>query len=252
MAVQDGPGTAVVLAAGRGTRLGDLTQDTPKCLLPIRGEPLLAHQVRALRGAGVRDIVLVVGFEALPLCQRARALDPDVRWHFVVAPEFASSNTLWSLAQASRFLEDGALVVNGDVLFGAELVRHLLRHAGPAGLAIEVGKTGEEEVKVRIDAHDHVVEISKEVRPDHALGESVGVGFFSSTWGRALAEQLREMATVEAHRHAYYERAIQALLPRCPLRAVRLADHPVVEIDFLEDYARANQQIAPQLEASCG
>jgi len=55
---------AVLLAAGRGTRMRELTQDLPKPMLPVRGKPVLQHIVEGLRDAAVREILIVVGWQA--------------------------------------------------------------------------------------------------------------------------------------------------------------------------------------------
>ena len=56
--------TAIILAAGRGMRLGSLTEKTPKCLLRVGGLPILHHQLSALEKNGVMEAVVVVGFMA--------------------------------------------------------------------------------------------------------------------------------------------------------------------------------------------
>jgi dTDP-glucose pyrophosphorylase len=55
---------AVVLAAGRGTRMKSLTEDCPKPMLPLHGRPMLAHVVERMEEAGIRDILLVTGYRA--------------------------------------------------------------------------------------------------------------------------------------------------------------------------------------------
>ena len=55
---------AVILAAGKGTRLEPLTNTMPKCMLPLAGKPILEHIVLAMRGAGITDIVMVVGYRS--------------------------------------------------------------------------------------------------------------------------------------------------------------------------------------------
>lgn len=239
--------TAILLCAGRGTRLGALTAGGPKCLVPLHGEPLLAHQVRALRAVGITRVVMVVGHDAFRLCSQARALAPDLQWHFVLAPDYAESNTLWSLAEASAFLECGALLINGDVLFGPDLIAHLIQNAGPGGVAVEVGRCGAEEVKVLVGDDDRVLALSKRVPSGDALGESVGISLFRPAWGHRLAACLRAMHGDESTRHAYYEAAVARVSVDVPLRAVRLEGHPVIEIDFLEDFERARDEIAPRL-----
>ena len=55
---------AVVLAAGRGTRMRELTNDVPKPMIEVRGKPVLQHIVKGLRDAGVRDLLIIVGYHA--------------------------------------------------------------------------------------------------------------------------------------------------------------------------------------------
>src|SRR6266853_4901963 len=55
---------AVVLAAGRGTRMRELTNDVPKPMIDVRGKPVLQHIVEGLRDAGVRRFVIIVGYHA--------------------------------------------------------------------------------------------------------------------------------------------------------------------------------------------
>ncbi len=53
---------AVILAAGRGTRMRELTDDLPKPMIPVRGKPILQHIIEGLRGAGLTDVLLIVGY----------------------------------------------------------------------------------------------------------------------------------------------------------------------------------------------
>src|SRR5260370_37087279 len=55
---------AVLLAAGRGTRMRELTADLPKPMIEVRGKPVLQHIVEGLRDAGVRNFLVVVGYRA--------------------------------------------------------------------------------------------------------------------------------------------------------------------------------------------
>jgi dTDP-glucose pyrophosphorylase len=61
--------TAVLLAAGRGTRMGELTRDIPKPMIEVRGKPVLQHIVEGLRGAGVREFLIIVGYHATTICE---------------------------------------------------------------------------------------------------------------------------------------------------------------------------------------
>mgnify|MGYP002355988415 CR=1 FL=1 len=55
---------AVILAAGKGTRMGDLTQEIPKPMLPVQGKPILEHIVTGLVNCGIREICVITGWHA--------------------------------------------------------------------------------------------------------------------------------------------------------------------------------------------
>ena len=86
------PRTAVILAAGAGSRLLPHTAHAPKCLTAIGGYPILQYQIAALRACGIEDVVIVVGY--LPHCIRNFARGTAT---YVDNPDFASTNRSHSL-----------------------------------------------------------------------------------------------------------------------------------------------------------
>lgn len=116
----------VLLAAGLGSRLGQLTRGTPKALVDVAGEPLLAHALRFAARLGPARVVVVGGFGCLDLAAelglRAGGLPPI---ELVENRRFREGNLL-SLLSARRFLDDDFLVTNVDHVFRpafAEVVR---------------------------------------------------------------------------------------------------------------------------------
>jgi L-glutamine-phosphate cytidylyltransferase len=180
---------AVILAAGRGTRLNGIAGDQPKAWSRSAASTLVERQIRVLRAAGLRDIAVVVG------CQADR-----VRAHcgagvtYVENERFAETNSLYSLWLARPLLYDGFVVLNCDVLFHPQLLRDLLaaRHEAALLLAYrQVGDPpfGDEEMKVQVQA-GRVVAMSKTMTPDEADGENVGVLRFDANVAPRLVEHL--------------------------------------------------------------
>src|SRR2546423_7904310 len=64
MTTKSGPMKAVILAAGKGTRMKDLTNEVPKPMLKVQGKPILEHIVEGIVAAGIREIFIVTGFRA--------------------------------------------------------------------------------------------------------------------------------------------------------------------------------------------
>jgi choline kinase len=122
---------AFILAAGEGTRLRPLTLDRPKCLVPLKGKPLLQYQIDALRAAGVADIHLVGGY----LAGKLGAFELPV----TVNPDYASTNMVHSLFSARDFFTQDSLIVYGDTAYEPRVIRALVDSPAPLALTVDKG-----------------------------------------------------------------------------------------------------------------
>ena len=237
---------AIILAAGKGTRLNghDLK---PKCLFEVGGQTLLARQVEALREAGIREIVIVLGFEA----ERIRSLYEHTA-SFVINSRFEETSSMYSLWLAREHLLDGFVVLNCDVLFHPQLMTRLLSSPLENALLIDLvdknnNHLGDEEMKIKL-ADDLVVDISKDMDPAEADGENVGIVKFSAEGARRLVEEMDALIS-RGRLREWAPRAFLAFAQRFPLHAISTADFPWIEIDFPEDYRRATEEVFPQIDA---
>jgi dTDP-glucose pyrophosphorylase len=109
---------AVVLAAGRGTRMRELTNDVPKPMIEVRGKPVLQHIVEGLRDAGVRTFLIIVGYHA----ETVRNFFGDGRRHNVAieyATQTMQDGTGRVVNLAHDFTGGSPFVLSyGDILIG--------------------------------------------------------------------------------------------------------------------------------------
>lgn len=237
--------TGVILAAGQGARLNGGQGDTPKCLVPLGGESLLARNRRVLRDAGVDDVIVVVGCAA----DTVRRSCPDVR--FVENTIFARTNSLYSLWLARPHLADGFLVMNCDVLVHPQLVSDLIGAWHEDALLVDYRSDqtlyGDEEMKVTV-RRGCVSGISKAMAPEEADGENVGIAKFGRDGARVLIEEMN--ALVEAGEFkAWVPRAFERFASRRPLHVIGTRGLPWIEIDFPDDYRRAIDVVLPRIDA---
>jgi choline kinase len=109
---------AIILAAGRGSRMGNLTDDRPKCFVEVNGRRLLDWQLAALRGAGIEQIAVVRGYKGECFQEPLRYFD-NARW--------SETNMVASLLQAQEWLaEDTCVVSYADIFYSSAAVRRLL------------------------------------------------------------------------------------------------------------------------------
>jgi len=234
---------AIILAAGKGTRLNgrDLK---PKCLFEVGGRTLLDRQVSALSEANINDVVLVLGFEA----ERIRRLCRPTT-SFVINSRFEETSSLYSLWLARQHLLDGFVVLNCDVLFHPELLAKLVSSPFDDALLVDVAnrQLGEEEMKVKI-SDGLVVDIRKDMDPSEADGENVGIVKFSPEGAKRLVDEMDSLIS-RGHERDWAPRAFREFATRFPLHAIPTDDYPWIEIDFPEDYRKAQEEVLPKITA---
>lgn len=184
---------ALILAAGRGSRMGGLTQDAPKCMVPLAGRPLLDWQVAALRRAGADTVGVVTGYMAETLAGRGLALFNNPRWE--------QTNMVQSLACARDWLATEPVVVSySDIVYPAAVVTAL--RAAEADIAITYDPDWRDLWSKRFadplaDAEtfrtqgNHVVEIGgKTARIDDIEGQYMGLLKFTPAGWQAVEAYL--------------------------------------------------------------
>jgi phosphoenolpyruvate phosphomutase len=120
---------AIVLAATRGADLGALTEDRPKCMVDIRGQPLLRRMVTTFNTAGIRDITVVRGYE------KAMVNLPSLR--YVDNDAFEATGEAATLACAAERLSGDTVIAYGDILFRHYILDQLLDAEGDIVLAAD-------------------------------------------------------------------------------------------------------------------
>lgn len=113
---------AIILAAGRGSRMGGLTSDQPKCMTLLGGKPLVQWQLDALRDGGIDEVAIVRGYLAETFSLPVHYFD-NRRW--------AQTNMVLSLAQARPWLGETPCVVSySDIVYGHNSVARLVAAEG--------------------------------------------------------------------------------------------------------------------------
>ena len=191
---------AVVLSAGQGKRLLPLTEENPKCLLPVRGdEPILGWQLRALARAGIERAVVVIGFGA----ERVEAwLDgnpvPGLACETMINPFYRTSDNLISCWLARGAMSEDFLLLNGDTIFEDAVLERLL-DAPPAPITLAIDHKAaydDDDMKVSLDSEGRLLAIDKWLARPVVSGESIGLLSFRGSgpklFTRALEEAVRQ------------------------------------------------------------
>ncbi len=110
--------TAIILAAGQGTRLRPITNEIPKCMVEVAGKPILNRQLDVLSNAGIKDIIVVTGY-------REEKID-DPRITKVYNEEYASTNMIYSLFCAEDYLDGNVIICYGDIIYSGSVLEKVM------------------------------------------------------------------------------------------------------------------------------
>ena len=122
---------AVVLAAGLGSRLGEMTQTRPKPLTPVAGIPILHRCLAQLQRVGVHRVTIVVGHLHGVVIESVSSAFPNMAIDFVVSSDFATTGSAYSLWLARKVLAEGdTLVLEGDVVFDPVVIDRVVEGTG--------------------------------------------------------------------------------------------------------------------------
>jgi choline kinase len=238
---------AIILSAGRGTRLGRLTAEQPKCLLPVRGETtLLEVQLDVLAACGVNDVCVVTGFGAEQVDARLRSRHvPSQKVSTLYNPFFDCSDNLVSCFMARAEMDAPFLLINGDTVFETRALEELL--ASPkASLTLAVNEKASydaDDMKVSLDG-TRLRAVGKQLPLDTVDAESIGLMLFRdrgpARFRRALELAMREPCA----RKAWYLSVVDALA-----RTDRVETAPITglrwwEVDCPEDLVAVRHGLA--------
>lgn len=121
---------AIILAAGRGSRMKNLTEERPKCLVELRGRHLLEWQLSALRDAGIEEVAIVTGYKRELLANRGLVEFYNSRW--------AETNMVSSLACAQEWLKAEPCIVSySDIFYSEQAVRLLVESPTPIAVTYD-------------------------------------------------------------------------------------------------------------------
>jgi len=160
---------ALVLAAGQGSRLEELTKHKPKALLRIAGIPLLGRVLRGLREVGVQDVWVVIGYKADMIRKEIGKNYAGLEIHYLDAPNWEKDN-LYSFLAAQGIFETNFILCMCDHIFDTHIAKTLLECEFDSALVLAVDRKGygPDDTKV-LERDGRIVEIGKSINPSNCV-----------------------------------------------------------------------------------
>lgn len=237
------PIKAIILSAGQGRRLLPLTENMPKCLLPVSDKPVLAWQINALLAVGIDDITIVAGFQVSlieTLLQQHYANYPKITILF--NPFFEVADNLASCWIARTTMDRDFLLLNGDTVIESALLNKVLNsESAPITLSVDYKNVYDaDDMKVQLDTGGWVKQVSKIVPPHQVDAESIGLIYFREQGAQIFRQAVESALRHPAELKSWYLSIIDTLAKQHLVNSCSVKGFRWCEIDFIEDLAKAD------------
>ncbi|MCK5579907.1 MAG: phosphocholine cytidylyltransferase family protein [Candidatus Omnitrophica bacterium] len=242
---------AIIIAAGKGSRLRHYTEDLPKCMLEFEGKSLLQRQIESLKANGIKNISVVKGYAADKIMYS--------NLNYYMNDDYENNNILNSLFYAEREMDGPLIVSYSDILYEKEVVSRLMDSEHDISIVVDVAWRDyykdrkehpvEEAENVILDANNRVVNIGKVLTGKHDVhGEFIGMVKFSQRGIEVFkrhfnrAKQIfwdKPFQKAQVFQKAYLTDMIQDMVDMGVPIHTTIIERGWREIDTVEDYEKA-------------
>lgn len=243
---------AIILAAGMGKRLKDLTADNTKCMVKVNEETLIERGLRQLDKQGLDRIVIVVGYMGKKLIKYISTLDITTPIVFVDNPIFDRTNNIYSLYLAKEYLlEQDTLLLESDLIIEDGILENLINNPYPSLALVAKYESWMDGTVITLDEDDNIISFLdknhfcfSDIRHYY---KTVNIYKFSKEFSNSHYVPFLEAYSKALGDNEYYEQVLKviALLDKPEIKALVLEDEKWYEIDDVQDLDIAESMFAP-------
>jgi 2,3-bisphosphoglycerate-independent phosphoglycerate mutase len=240
---------AVILAAGLGSRLRPLTDEVPKCLTEVNGKPILEQTLIFLEKNGIEEAAIVVGYLGREVIDKFGRGYGNVKLSYLWNDIYDETNTMYSAWLARKYLEKGAILIEGDTVFEEALLKQVLETSEDKAYWVVDRFTPEYDGSMSITDTDGRIIDLKIVRgklkeySDHFY-KSTGILKIPPEYGRLFSEWLD--GNVKAGNvQMYYDLVIAKHLRDAAIYVCDITGKEWMEIDSVEDLKKTEKIFIP-------
>lgn len=233
---------AIILAAGMGRRLGEMTKNNTKCMVEVNGVKLIDRVLTYLSHLDLKRIVIVVGYQAQNLVQHVENQYKNLNIEFVNNPIYDKTNNIYSLALAKeKFKEDDTILLESDLIYEESMLRLLVDNQQPDIALVAKYEKWMDGTMVTIDNECNILNfISKKEFKQSEVDKyykTVNIYKFSKSYINNQYLPLLEAYCQMKGNNEYYEEVLRVLtmIDKSSLKALPIGDEKWYEIDDIQD-----------------
>ena len=220
---------AIILAAGMGKRLGNLTKDNTKCMVKVNGIPLIDRVLGQLSHFPLSKVILVIGYKGEKLKEYLGFDYQGLPIQYIENSIYDKTNNIYSLSLAKKELqEDDTLLIESDLIFDDTLFPMILNDPYPNLALVAKYETWMDGTMVRLDDENNIVNFIPKKAFKYSdvdcYYKTVNIYKFSKEFSRTHYVPFLEAYTKALGNNEYYEQVLRVitLLDKCELKALPL------------------------------
>lgn len=223
---------ALIMAAGKGTRISRYISNKPKCTVDIGNIPLIENTIKELKSKGINDIAMVLGYRGEVIEEALK--DYDIKFYYNYF--FDVTNSIVSTWVAKDFLDDDVIIMNGDVFFETSMLDQIMNETLDPVLFCD--NTRKEEADYKFYYEDNrLVKYGKDLKGEEITGEYIGIAKLSKEFLHTFKEQLDNLVKSQQH-SIWWENVLYSLCDKQDIYVKDVCGKFWAEVDFVEDYER--------------
>lgn len=233
---------AIILAAGMGKRLGELTKNNTKCMVEVDGVRLIERALRILDRKNLNRIILVVGYQHENLMAFVNSLGIQTQIEFIINEVYDKTNNIFSLSLAKeQMIEDDTLLLESDLIFEERLIDMLLEDKRDSLALVDKFESWMDGTCIVVDQDDNITDFIPgkllQYREKEQYYKTVNIYKFSADFSKNVYVPFLEAYAKVMGNNEYYEAVIKLilLLDKNTMKAKRLQGELWYEIDDIQD-----------------
>lgn len=234
---------AIILAAGMGKRLGELTHNNTKCMVKVNGVTLIDRVLTQLSKFNLQRVVIVIGYEGQKLKDYiGQRYDNKLKIEYVTNPIYDKTNNIYSLALAKQQLqEDDTLLLESDLIFEDSLLEIIMANPYPDLALVAKYETWMDGTMVRIDSENNIINFipqkAFQYQDAQYYYKTINIYKFSKNFLVNQYIPFLDAYSKVMGNNEYYEQVLRVLtiLDRTGLKALPIKDQNWYEIDDIQD-----------------
>lgn len=233
---------AVILAAGKGARLGELTESNTKCMISVNDKTLIEHTLEKIERSGIEKVVLVVGYQKDNLINYIQSKKWNLNIEYVVNEDYETTNNIYSLFLAAKNLEDDdTIIFESDILFDENILKDLLADDRKNLVAVDKYQSWMDGTVVKINDSNAITSFVPKEFFDYnevdSYYKTVNIYKFSKEFSAGIYVPFLKAYSQALGTNGYYEQVLRVILTleNCNLEPFIVNDRKWYEIDDIQD-----------------